>query len=372
MPDLNPNFHDGTLQQGQAFAAVTQTVLLQADNVTIDPATCTFIYIGSNNTTASNRTFTLNASVVGAGHSLTLEFNTGASTTAQLADSGNCKLVAAWEPVQFDTLTLMYDGTYWVEVARGTSSGGNPIVLADGQILVGNASNVATAVAMSGDIAITNAGVTSIASGVIVNADVNGSAAIAYSKLAALTSAQVLVGSVANVATAVAMTGDVTISNTGVTAVGADKVTVTMLNSGVMVEATGTLSQANIIAMGVTPVTLVANPAAGVALIVDEVEILHTYSTAVYTGGGDVALEYADGTNVVLYADTLVTGGSSLKSVVKPTIYDLDSSTGTATGFAIVAAQGLQITNVGGAFAAGNAANILKWRVRYHLLTLLA
>lgn len=51
----------------------------------------------------------------------------------------------------------------------------------------------------------------------IVNADISASAAIAYSKLAALTSANILVGSAANVATSVAMTGDVTISNAGVT-----------------------------------------------------------------------------------------------------------------------------------------------------------
>jgi len=55
--------------------------------------------------------------------------------------------------------------------------------LSDGNILVGNASNVATSVNPSGDIDISNAGVFSINSGVIVNADVNASAAIAYSKL---------------------------------------------------------------------------------------------------------------------------------------------------------------------------------------------
>ena len=53
----------------------------------------------------------------------------------------------------------------------------------------------------------------------IVNADINASAAIAFSKLAALTSANILVGNSSNVATAVAMSGDVTISNTGATTV---------------------------------------------------------------------------------------------------------------------------------------------------------
>lgn len=56
-----------------------------------------------------------------------------------------------------------------------------------GSILVGNGSNVATVTAMSGDITINSSGVTAIGSGVIVNADVSASAAIALSKLAALT-----------------------------------------------------------------------------------------------------------------------------------------------------------------------------------------
>ena len=60
---------------------------------------------------------------------------------------------------------------------------------------------------------------TSIAAGVIVNADINASAAIDFSKLASLPSANLLVGSSGNVPTARAITGDVTISNTGVTAI---------------------------------------------------------------------------------------------------------------------------------------------------------
>lgn len=52
----------------------------------------------------------------------------------------------------------------------------------------------------------------------ILNADINSSAAIAFSKLAPLTSAQILVGNVSNVATAVGVTGDISLSNAGVTA----------------------------------------------------------------------------------------------------------------------------------------------------------
>ena len=68
-----------------------------------------------------------------------------------------------------------------------------PIIpsLADGHIFVGNISNVPTDVAMTGDVTITDLGVTAIGAGKIVNAQINASAAIAYSKL-------VLTGSIVN------------------------------------------------------------------------------------------------------------------------------------------------------------------------------
>lgn len=76
---------------------------------------------------------------------------------------------------------------------------------------------IPVAVAMTGDGTISETGVFAIASGVIINDDIKSDAAIAYSKLAALDSGYLLVGSSSNVATKRAITGDVTISNTGVT-----------------------------------------------------------------------------------------------------------------------------------------------------------
>lgn len=59
--------------------------------------------------------------------------------------------------------------------------------LTSAHLIVGNASNRPTSVAVTGDVTITNAGITAIGAGVIVNADINASAAIATSKLAAKT-----------------------------------------------------------------------------------------------------------------------------------------------------------------------------------------
>lgn len=84
-----------------------------------------------------------------------------------------------------------------------------------------------------------------VPAGSISNADVAANAAIAFSKLAALPSTQILVGSGANVPTAVAMTGDVTISNTGVSTIAANAVTTAkILNANV------TLAK---LAAGITP-----------------------------------------------------------------------------------------------------------------------
>lgn len=121
--------------------------------------------------------------------------------------------------------------------------------LSSGNILVGSVSNVATSVAMTGDITISNAGVTAIGSGVIVNADINASAAIDYSKLATLTSGNILVGSAGNVATSVAMTGDVTISNSGVTSIGSGVIVNADINASAAIDFSklATLSSGNIL-----------------------------------------------------------------------------------------------------------------------------
>ena len=97
--------------------------------------------------------------------------------------------------------TWTYNGSGWVLVtiptAMFTASSINGSTLVDGtvplskissgtdgQIIVYNSSGVPTAVSETGDVLISGTGVTSIATGVIVNADVNASAAIDKTKIA--------------------------------------------------------------------------------------------------------------------------------------------------------------------------------------------
>jgi hypothetical protein len=116
-----------------------------------------------------------------------------------------------------------------------------------GQIIVANASGVPTWVSETGDISISDTGVTAISSNVIVNADINSAAAIAYSKLslsnsvlnadinsaaaiahsklANATAGQVLLGTTTTgVITATAISGDITINGAGVATIAANSV----------------------------------------------------------------------------------------------------------------------------------------------------
>jgi hypothetical protein len=99
----------------QPLKSLTATLI--ADNTAITLGDATLLLLGSDDTTAANRTFTLVASSV-VGHLVRIVFTTGTSTTAQLADTGIQKLSAAWEPLQFDTLCLVSDGTNWIELCR--------------------------------------------------------------------------------------------------------------------------------------------------------------------------------------------------------------------------------------------------------------
>jgi len=76
-----------------------------------------------------------------------------------------------------------------------------------------------------------SAGQLTIDAGGVTNNMLSG--AVAFSKLASLTDGNILVGNGSNVAASVAVSGDITISNAGVTAIGSGKVTNTMLSGAI-------------------------------------------------------------------------------------------------------------------------------------------
>jgi hypothetical protein len=166
--------------------------------------------------------------------------------SVQLAPSDLIECLYNYVPVT-DVGTLAFLS---VSISHGVitlSVAANPLSepLTNGHIFVGNASNIATDVAMTGDVTISNTGVTAIGAGVIVNADINAAAAIAFSKLAVLASGNILVGSAGGVATSVVMSGDATIIASGALTIASNAITTTkILNANV------TLAK---LAAGITP-----------------------------------------------------------------------------------------------------------------------
>ncbi len=170
-------------------------------------------------------------------------------------------------------------------------------------ILVGSAGNVATSVAMTGDVTIGNTGVTAISSGVIVNADVNASAAIDFSKLATLTSANIILGSAGNVATSTAVTGDVTISNAGVTAISSGVIVNADVNASAAIAGTKIDPAFGAQTMSVTSTVNVSTIAAGT-------QTLGRYDTV---GSNIIGFERSRGT---FASKTIVADGDSLGRMI--------------------------------------------------------
>lgn len=139
---------------------------------------------------------------------------------------------------------LRFNGTTWATYDIDTAIGGG------GLPTLGNADEVLKVKSDGSDVEY----------GKVANANIDSAAAIAHSKLANITSGSVLMGNGSNVPTATALSGDVTVDSSGVTAIGAGKVTNGMLAGSIARSkvASGTANQVVVndgtgVLSGVTP-----------------------------------------------------------------------------------------------------------------------
>lgn len=142
-----------------------------------------------------------------------------------------------------------------------------------------------------------------IPDGTITDAKVSASATIAFSKLAALNSARILVGNGSNVATSVAMSGDTTISNAGIVTIGAGKVTGAKTAIGLLYSTVCTNTNAT------TPVNVLG------ATTPTAITITGVRVTALDTTAGNIIIKNAGATVVSIAKGTssgVVTGGTTL------------------------------------------------------------
>jgi hypothetical protein len=124
------------------------------------------------------------------------------------------------------------------------------------------------------------------------------------------------------------------------------------------------LSAANILAMNGTPVTVVAAPGTGKAILVDSVIFKMVTTATAFASGGAVSIQY-NGGSVVAHAGSIaaavVTAGAG-------TSYTELGPAAATNGTTIVANKALEITNATGAFTTGTGTAVLL--IQYRIVTL--
>lgn len=134
------------------------------------------------------------------------------------------------------------------------------------------------------------------------------------------------------------------------------------LASSVTQSVTVALTSANILAMFGAPVSVIAAPGAGKALIVDNFLFEMTRSATAYANGGVVTFQYHTTTSSVPHAGSVaasvVTGGAgTVQTYLGPNV--------GANGLVIPSNEGIDITNATAAFitGTGTAKAFIKYRV---------
>ena len=232
---------------------------------------------------------------------------------------GNSSNVAAAVAVSGD-VTLASNGN--VQIASGAivndDINGNALIAVSklasgspGQILMANGSNVPTYTTVSGDVTLASNGSVQIASGAIYDGDINGNALIQWSKMTSLLSGSILVGNSSNVATPVAVSGDITLDSNGIAQIASGAIYDSDINANALIQVSklypGTAGQVLLANAGGIPtfttvsgdVTLASNGSVQIA------------SGAIYDGdiNGNALIQWSKMTS--LLSGSILVGNSS-------------------------------------------------------------
>lgn len=194
-----------------------------AGRLTDETGSSSGLAVFNNNPTLQGATVTANISIGNSGgNSHAINFTpTGGNGYGLYAANTGLRIETNHSSVSTVVIENAGSGSYGLSVYGHITTFEGGTISAAGNISGANLSGTNTGdqtITLTGDVTGTGTGsfAATIASGVIVNADINASAAIALSKLANGTSANFIVANGSGVWTGVAMSGDATISNAGV------------------------------------------------------------------------------------------------------------------------------------------------------------
>lgn len=183
-----------------------------------------------------------------------------------------------------------------------------------------------------------------------------------------LPSGQVFVGNGSNVVQARALTGAIAITNTGVTSINAGAVSAAdlaanavgsdQLEKDILQLISVNVTAAQFKAMYGAPLQVIAAPGANKLILVEHANLLMTYVTTPYAAGGSVALQY----------DSTVHGGGQAASATIANT-DLQASASVAemvdgklsnSAFTACVDKALYISNISAAFTTGDSTFVLN------------
>lgn len=168
-----------------------------------------------------------------------------------------------------------------------------------------------------------------------------------------LLNGRIFVGNGANIATGVLPSGDVTITNAGVTAIGANKVLSSMVSPLLLKYVAVPITAAEFNGMYAAPKLLVPAGGANTMLVLDKVDLLMTYVSANYAAGGVAAVQYdstANGAGVI--ASSTLAAATFQAAVSTGFMFNTGVVPQT---FSTCVNKGLYLSNISGAFTTGDS-----------------
>jgi hypothetical protein len=164
---------------------------------------------------------------------------------------------------------------------------------------------------------------------------------------------RIFVGNAGNVATGVAMSGDTTISNAGVVAIGANKVLSSMISPLVLKYAAVPITAAEFNGMYDAPKLLVAAGGADTLLVLEQLQLAMTYGAAAYAAGGVAAVQY-DSTVHGAGVLASTTKAAAVFQATASTVFTFNAGV-VDLPFATTVNKGLYLSNLTGAFTTGDS-----------------